>query len=365
MQRTTLSVFAMILTLFLLHSGAVFFLWGSGRYTSTREKISSLQRAALSKIGLPNGPQFLRLVSTTPEQCPESAWLASLVLSTLNLISLLMFLYYSQYSYAARLEANFSKDDDFVAEYSPRESMKDPKNTVKRQKSLSDFGDLQTPRRSREIRHISSTSNMSDYASNPTPLLMSIDSEKGDVNESNSIEPIQLKISLSHANLKNLEDRPDDQSTLSIKDKFASKYSLASVIATYIICTLCLDAFFSLILPSQSLGTYPTAKSSCLFYEKRFNLSGYGDEYIDTVIIIAYILLHCSWRYSRSNFIRIVGMSIAFGTFTLVWLTVDCAYILLIVKFVITYFSWEYLVPRNIQSIASLVNDNEGKEVVI
>lgn len=358
-----MTTISLTIGLFIIHYGLMKLLWGSHRYLDFRLTITEMFSATISRLGLPNGPQFLRLVATTPEQCPESVWLASLVILTSNFILLLCFLSGGMYQYAIiqsmnsqRREIQLSSQRKDVLPklffHENTSTTTSTKTNIYKQKSLADLS-VKEPVSPRKLRQISSISNISDYAN--------IDTEMNDVDDpgddgDNSTIPETSSFIISS---------PSSNDNPSLKDRFSSKYSLSTVLVSYILSALMLDCLLSLLLPYQSLGTHPSSKSSCLYYEKRFHLIGYEKEYIDTVIIISLILCHFSWKYGTTTLTRVLGIGIALGTWILVWLTVDSAYIIVMIKLILSYISWQYLVPKNIQYFSLIVNDNEGREVVI
>jgi hypothetical protein len=353
-QRSTLALIVLILSTFLLHTGSCKLLWGSRKYEELRENLTGLMTTALSRLGLPNGPQFLRLVSTTPEQCPETVWLASLVLSTSNLVLLLSLLWSGMFRYAPSSTAEEEREerdrdrekgsDQSVVVHHSGGSNSGFVSSMQKQKSLSDLSDKDLlPPSPRRLRQATSFANMADY-------LMAHDPE--DHGELDSQEPP-----------KGPPLTP--QSSSSLKQRFVSRYAVSSVVVSYLASVLLLDALVSLLTPIQSLGSHPSSKSSCLYFEKRFQLIGFETEYVDTVVLVSVVLFHCSWRYGRSSFIKLLGMGLALATWVLVWLTVESAYCILPLRFLLTYLSWQQLVPRSIPYVASLVNDNQGREAII
>lgn len=233
---------------------------------------------------------------------------------------------------------------------------------MNKQKSLSNLSEIEPPS-PRRIRQVSSNSNLSDFL--PTTASSTGTNNDQEFDES-GVQHLPPLIEISEADLELSSPLSSEgEETTPIKDRFASKYSLASVIVSYITSALVLDAITSLITPFQSLGTHSFSKSSCLYYEKRFHLIGYEKEYVDTVVVISFVLFHVCWRYGRSRFIQVMGMGLALVTWVLVWLTVDIAYLVLVIKYVIIYASWQYAVPRCLQHVSLLVNDNEGREVII
>jgi hypothetical protein len=361
------------LAIFLLHYGALQLLWGSHKYAEARDRLTSLLSATISRLGLPNGPQFLRLVSTTPEQCPESVWLASLVLLTSDFIALITFLCLGMFRYSTARGRNSSKSLQPQSQQQPLPQRQSSRRDLQllgmhKQNSLSDLSDMEPPS-PRRIRQVSSNSNISDF--------LPLGSGHGDEQEANqSKSSLELLPSLIESPEADPEADPfslaspvssdhEGEESSPLKDRFAYKYSLASVIVSYIASALMLEAISSLVTPFQSLGTHPSSKSSCRYYEQRFHLLGYEQEYVDTVVMVSFVLFHVSWRYGRSRFVQVLGMGLALVTWVLVWLTVDIAYIVLPLKCVLIYASWQYAVPRCLQHISLLVNDHEGREVII
>jgi hypothetical protein len=349
------------LATFLLHFSALKLFWGSQEYAEARDKVTSILSATISRLGLPNGPQFLRVVSTTPEQCPESVWLASLVILTSDFIALIAFLCLGMFQYSTARGRSSRSPIQLPQRQPQRRDIQ--LFGMHKQKSLSDLSEMEPPS-PRRIRQVSSNSNISDFF----PLGASTAATGNDEEPNEPVDHLPPLIESPEPGpdpSSLASPLPEEEESSPFKDRFASKYSLASVIVSYVTSALVLDAIASLVTPFQSLGTHSSSKSSCMYFEKRFHLIGYEKEYVDTVVAISFVLFHASWRYGRSRFVQVLGMGLALVTWVLVWLTVDIAYIVLAMKCIVIYAAWQYAVPRCLQHISLLVNDNEGREVII
>lgn len=67
--------------IFLLHISCVYIIWGdSSKYEKRAKENASMQSSLYHSVGVLSGPQFVRVMTTSPERCDEDMWLGALVL---------------------------------------------------------------------------------------------------------------------------------------------------------------------------------------------------------------------------------------------------------------------------------------------
>lgn len=138
------------------------------------------------------------------------------------------------------------------------------------------------------------------------------------------------------------KDYYEEQST---KD-LSFNISIMSRLASCAVASVLLEALLNLVVPVQFLGSTHMSKSSCADFESRFGLIGHDKEYVDTVLLFTNVIFVMGMKFStsRSNFIFCLAYTIV--QYLLVWLTVECSYFLITLKFFVTAVSWLTLSPK-------------------
>jgi hypothetical protein len=116
--------------------------------------------------------------------------------------------------------------------------------------------------------------------------------------------------------------------------------SIMSRVASCAIGSLLLETLLSLVLPVQFVASAYTSKSSCANFEDRFEIISFDKEYMDTVVLFANIIFLMGMKYSTSPFFFSFCIVYSLILYMLVWLTVECSYVLFISKFCITIVAW-------------------------
>jgi hypothetical protein len=290
-------------------------IYGNERYSDNRNMISHRIQVAQEAMGLPTGPQFLRLLVTHPEQCPETAWLMSLSTYGCGTAMMILFLYWGVF-------------DGITLASNPGKSTKRKNTSV----SLDDF---QSPQRSAVASGPTEDGN-SDSRRSLLRKLSSTEPVSLDADTAESVGPLAMEIIMT-------DDEEDPLVTLSRN----ANYTPMAIVISYVIGALLTDAFVSLIFPFHDLGTTKDGRPPCSMFEHRFELMGYGHEYVQVVLIMANILCHLATLNPYSGKVcRLASLALGVQTYVLVWLTVECSYLTFAINIVTTLLAWEYAVPK-------------------
>lgn len=298
------------MSIFLTHAVVVTVFIGSERYSNNRNVISRAVNRLQSRIGVPSGPQLLRLLVTHPEQCPETAWLLSLCVFACGMVFLLLFLSTGMFS-------------DIVVV--PLSGIKSPK----RKKTATSEGGCSDDE---------SAQLVTDDADS--------DGKRSQLRKNLSIEGNSFS---SENDFISMEDRFVERVEESLTRNSSSRhanYSPLGIVVSYVVGAVMIDAILSFILPMHSLGYSRDGRPPCRVFEQRFHLMGYGHEYVDTVLIIVNILCHLATFQSPGKVHRITSLVLTALTYVLAWVTVECCYLTFAIKIGITVLSWEYAIPK-------------------
>lgn len=297
--KGALSLSISMITILLTHVFIVTVIYGTDRYSENRNMISHRIQVFQGAMGLPTGPQFLRLLVTHPEQCPETIWLLSLCTYSCGTAMMVLFLYWGVF--------------DGIT-FGSSSSSKRKHTSV----SLDEFQSVSTDEGDSSkrtlLRKISSADISSPGGSVSSTLEISTLEEDEDI----------LISSSTHAN-----------------------YTPLAVVISYVIGALLMVTFVSLIFPFHDLGTTKDGKPPCSMFEHRFHLMGYGHEYVQVVLIMANILCHLATLNTFTGKVyRLASLVLGLMTYILVWLTVECSYLTFAINVVATLLAWEYAVPK-------------------
>ena len=116
--------------------------------------------------------------------------------------------------------------------------------------------------------------------------------------------------------------------------------SIMSRVASCAVGSLLLDLLSNLVLPVQFIASAYSSKSSCANFEKRFGLVSFDKDYVDTVVLFTNVIFLMGMKYSTSPIFFSFCILYSVSLYFLIWLTVECSYLLFISKFLITFVSW-------------------------